>query len=80
MSKKNKVRKPDVNGNPLPEAIGKGINKIHLDKVLNEKNKIVGCFVTEQRKRLFKEACIKLGVKQSDVLNHVINDIINKAR
>jgi len=34
---KNKFKKSDANGNQLPEEIGKGLNKEHLQKVMKSR-------------------------------------------
>lgn len=64
----------------LPEEIGKGIDSMQLEKVMKaRRTKLVGCFLTPERKGEFLTAIEKMGLKQSEVFNIVVDLVIEKA-
>jgi hypothetical protein len=76
---KNIVRKPDSKGNPLPEEIGKGIDKLQSEKALDVRKQMVGVLVKPSRKELFRLSCESLDLKQADIINLAIDETIKKA-
>ena len=76
---KNTHKKQDAKGNKLSEAIGKGINKKHLKKVLDERQLFISVRAGESRKAQFIASCKILEISQSDALNIAIDTIIKKA-
>jgi hypothetical protein len=75
----NVVRKPDANGDPLPEKIGKGIDELQTKKALDIRKQMVGVLVKPSRKELFRLACEVLDLKQADIINLAIDETIKKA-
>ena len=76
---KNSYKKKDAQGNPLSETIGKGLDKVHAQKVLNERNKFISIRVSKMEKEMFIMSCKALNLNQSDVLNMAIKKTILKA-
>ena len=77
---KNKFKKSDANGNKLPEEIGKGINKDHLEKVMKEintKDDIISFKIeSDIHDKLIKSAS-KRGVSKSFIIQELIKGFLD---
>ena len=77
---KNEFKKRDAKGNQLPEKIGKGINKEHLEKVMNERNlldEIITCKISKKDKEEFLKECAIMRLNPSFVIREMINNFKN---
>ena len=77
---KNKYKKSDANGNPLPEQIGKGIDAEHLKKVQDVRNvEAMNSFKsTEIDKLIFRDLCKELGLNVSLVHRELMLNFIKE--
>jgi hypothetical protein len=63
----------------LPEEIGKGLNKDHTNKVLEERNKDkeIHFKIEGFKNERLEEICKESGVNKSVVLRYLVNEFIN---
>lgn len=63
----------------LPEEIGKGLNKDHANKVLEERNKDqkITFKIEGFKNERLEEICKQSGVNKSIVLRYLVNQFIN---
>ena len=77
---KNKFKKPDAQGNRLPEEIGKGINKEHLKKVMKEstiKDDIISFKIEREIHDKLIRASNKLNVSKSHIIQELIKEFLD---
>ncbi len=62
----------------LPEQIGKGINKEHLEKVMNERNKdaMVSFRLEGLKNERFDTVCDSLDIKKTTVLRFLVDEFL----
>lgn len=52
----------------------------YMQEWAKENMKTVNCRYKAEFVDSFKEACVKLGIKQSDVVRHAMQEVIEKAK
>jgi len=76
----NTHKKKDAQGNKLEEAIGKGINEAHTNKVIENRKRLIGVHVDVLVAEQFKKDCELLEMKQVDPLKIAIDSVAKRAK